>query len=47
MPLSDFLASLVAGVMLFYQFRKFKAKAAAGRGEVSEAEVENDRRVNE
>ena len=47
MPLSDFLASLVAGVMLFYQFRKFKAKAAAGRGEVSGAEVENDRRVNE
>lgn len=47
MPLSDFLASLVAGVMLFYQFRKFKAKAAAGRGEISGAEVENDRRVNE
>ena len=47
MPLSDFLASLVAGVMLFCQFRKFKAKAAAGRGEVSGAEVENDRRVNE
>ena len=47
MPLSDFLASLVAGVMLFYQFRKFKAKAAVGRGEVSGAEVENDRRVNE
>ena len=46
-PLSDFLASLVAGVMLFCQFRKFKAKAAAGRGEVSGAEVENDRRVNE
>ena len=47
MPLSDFLASLVAGVMLFCQFRKFKAKAAAGRGEISGAEVENDRRVNE
>ena len=47
MPLSDFLASLVAGVMLFCKFRKFKAKAAAGRGEVSGAEVENDRRVNE
>ena len=47
MPLSDFLASLVAGVMLFCQFRKFKAKAAAGRGEVSGAGVENDRRVNE
>lgn len=47
MPLSDFLASLVAGIMLFYQFRKFKAKAAAGSGAVSEAEVENDRRVNE
>ena len=47
MPLSDFLASLVAGVMLFGQFRQFKAKAAAGRGEVSGAEVENDRRVNE
>ncbi|WP_418165369.1 MATE family efflux transporter [Alistipes putredinis] len=47
LSLSDFLASLVAGVMLFYQFRKFKAKAAAGRGEISGAEVENDRRVNE
>ena len=47
MPLSDFLASLVAGVMLFCQFRKFKAKAAAGRREVSGAEFENDRRVNE
>ena len=46
-PLADFLASLGAGVMLFCQFRKFKAKAAAGRGEVSGAEVENDRRVNE
>ena len=47
MPLSDFLASLVAGVMLFYQFRKFKAMAAAGRGETYGAEVETDRRVTD
>lgn len=47
MPLSDFLASLVAGVMLFCQFRKFGAKAAAGSVGVSGGGAGNDRRVNE